>query len=215
MSQESEPTASEYARLHDLAIDHRECNLLADLAHDVNLDKELKDGDDLFVIDDTFDFDLVEPLETGKDAAILLASIIDASQHSPTFEYEPGMDPHRFRNMKAEVPILKTDHETDMSEFAAPVVPDLANEHLPFESIDEEAGEGLGWPPEYYRLPDQFKAEAETGLLEVSQEALRYIQDALLLSANGNEERIFAVEELNYKTVRSINDYLLIALLLN
>ena len=65
--------------------------------------------------------------------------------------------------MKLELPMLSTDHELDMSEFAKSVIPDLINEHLPLESLDEEADEGMSWPSAFTDLLDdvfqRFKAE--------------------------------------------------------
>lgn len=207
MSQETEPSLSEYARFYGLSIDHLEGNPLADLVVDNYLHDELEDPEDVFKIDDVVDVNLTERLEAGEDEAALLAFIKNVSYGSLTFDHDLKLDTHRIRNMKAELPILSTDQETDMLDFAAPVVPDLANEHLPFESVDEEADEGLTWPSHYFSLPNEYMAKVKNEVLEMSEGLVRYMQETLNFSAD-EALPTFDVEVSNYKRVSVI--YLLI-----
>ena len=201
MSQDIEPSLTEYARYYGLTIHHLEGNPLAGLATASDTIDHWEDGQDLFRIDDTRDVLPNEKFLAGKDEALLLGSIMKASQHISVSDEDAWVNTHRIRNRKVELPLLATDHESDMQAFAYPVVPDLANEHLPLESLDVEADEGLMWPSGCWTLPDKFMREAKKEELEVSVDVLRYLQASLFLDSTPETQFLFEGEVLNYVRV--------------
>ena len=201
MSQETEPSLSEYARSYGLSINHLECNPLGCLPKESDVHSHLDDPDGVFKIDDSLDVDLREVPLAGKDEAVLLTSIIKSPCKTLAFDQVLGIDAHRFRNMKAELPMLTTDHENDMLRFASPIVPDLAHEHLPREIIDEEADEGLAWASRSRMLPDEYMVKAKEEQLEISKEDVRYMHETLYWNATGEEHPVFVAEHCTYKKV--------------
>ena len=101
-----------------------------------------------------------------------------------------------------ELPLLSTDHELDMHDFARTIIPDLTNEHLPLESLDDEADEGLSWPSTCATLPDVHFAKCKAEKLEISPEWLNYMRDILSLQ---NEHLQFEASELSWKKVEVTN----------
>ena len=178
MSQDIEPSLSEYARFYGLTIDHLESGPLAALSLSHGLFDQFRDEDTLFNIDSMPEpiVNLDEKLLAGQDAALLLASITEVSRQNQSFSEITQLSPHRVRDMKIETPMLVTDHESDMRAFREPMVPDLANEHLPLESLDEESDEGPTWPSACQELPDRYIQIAREERLELSIDALRYLQ---------------------------------------
>ena len=81
--------------------------------------------------------------------------------------------------MKLELPLLTSDHEIDMQRFVRVMIPDLANEHLPLESLNEEADEGLSWPSRYTALPDIYSRKSTDEKLDVSPVVLSYMANTL------------------------------------
>ncbi|KAL8825383.1 MAG: hypothetical protein Q9191_004451 [Dirinaria sp. TL-2023a] len=199
MSQETEPSLSEYARFHGLSIYHLDYNPLSGLSKESILQSHLKDPDRCFKIDSSLDVNLEERLQFGEDEALVLASLAENPRKIFAFDQDLEIDTHRVRNMKVEVPMLTTDHEIDMLHFASPLVPDLAHEHLPFESVDDEADQGLFWPSQLYRLPDEYMTEAEKEQLEISKDDLMSMHETLHSKANEEEGLVFDPGDTTYK----------------
>ena len=204
MSQETEPSLSEYARFYGLSTDHLEYDPLVGLSKESDVHSHLKDPDGVFKIDDSLNIDLTELPVVGKDEAVILASIIESPYKTLTFDQDLEIDIHRVRNMKAELPMLTTDHEIDMLRFASPIVPDLAYEHLPLEIVDEEADEGLIWASRSRMLPDEYMIKAKEEQLEVSEEDVRYMYETLHWDTEGEEHPVFVAEHWTYKRVSII-----------
>ena len=203
MSEALEPSLIDYARFYGLAVNHLEVDPLVDLPALRDIDIGLEDGPQLFKIDDTNGKVPDEKLAIGRDEALLLGSLNAASEHTLSFE-GIVLDHHRVRNMKLELPMLRTDHEANMQDFARPVLPDLAHEHLPLEIVDDEADEGLGWPSECASLPDIHYAKCKAEKLDVSLEVLDYVRDVLYHDRAAVENPSFELEELPRRKVKTI-----------
>lgn len=181
MAEDAEPSLFEYARFYGLTADHFDIDPLASVSiADQILDtfedeQNLPDNEHLGICD-TY---LHETLQLGKDEAHLLRSVTDASLQNSGCDSGIELKPHRARDMKVETPILTTDHESDMQAFGCPIMPDLTNEHLPLESLDEEGDEGLTWPSAYEELPGIYLQTLWKEALEVSTEALIQLHAAL------------------------------------
>lgn len=201
MSQDMEPSLSEYARFYGLTTDHLDRDPLAGLAVTHDLPAQLEDDPELFKINDAKDIDLKEKLFFGKQEALVFASIMETVPQDWDLDESTWLNPHRIRNMKIEIPMLRTDHEDDVRAFCRPMMPDLANEHLPLESLDQEADEGLTWPSSCQKLPDQYMRAAEKERLEVSIVELNYLQASFYLDSASEPPLSFEDNGLEYARV--------------
>ena len=178
MSDYEEPSILEYARFHGLARDHRKDPSLQELA-DAAPTPQLRDYPGLFCIEDIHISPRTERLSISNGAAVLLSSIRGAEYDKIISDENMLPNLHRVRNMKMELPLLRTDHELDLQEFGRPVEPDLATEHLPFENVNQEQGEGLEWPSSYNNLPLQATMKSTSEKLTVSRDTMLYLQSIL------------------------------------
>lgn len=203
MSQDMEPSLSEYARFYGLTTDHLNRDPLAGFPVTHDLPERLEDDPELFRIDDANakDIDLNEKLFFGKQEALVLGSIMETMPQDWDLDESSWLNPHRVRNMKIEIPMLKTDHEGDMRAFRCLIMPDLANEHLPLESLDDEADEGLTWPSSCQKLPYQYMLAAEKERLDVSIDELHYLQASLSLDSASEPPLPFEGNGLEYARV--------------
>ncbi len=200
MSDDFEPSILEYARFYGIALDHLKQNPLHECSAPDNISVQLEDPPDVFRINDSSGGLPLERLSVGTEAAILLSSLQDLGQQR-RFDEDIELDVHRFQEIKQESPILRTDHELDLQSFAPRVVPDLENEHLPLEQLDEEADEGLEWPSRYYELPDKLFSEAEAEKPYISREGLVYLQDVLRSLSNDGKDVVFEDDKFVYERV--------------
>jgi len=201
MSQDMEPSLSEYAQFYGLTTNHLDIDPLSGLAVTHDLPEQLKDYPEMLKIDDAKDIDLNEKLLFGKQEALVLGSLTEAMQQDWDLDESSELNPHRVRNLKIEIPMLKTDHEGDMQVFCCPISPDLANEHLPLESLDDEADEGLMWPSSCQKLPDQYMRAAVKERLDVSIDELNYLQASLCLNSASESPLSFEGNGLEYARV--------------
>lgn len=201
MSEEVEPSILEYARFYGIALDHLKGNPLHELPAPENILALLEDPPNVFQIDGTSGALQLERLAVGTETAVLLSSIQELGQQRRRFDEDVDLDVHRFQKIKQELPILLTDHELDLQSFAPRVVPDLENEHLPLETLDEEADEGLEWPSMYYELPHKFFSEAKAERLDTSKEGLLYLQEVLRSLPNNGGNVLLEHDEQLYERV--------------
>ena len=201
MSEELEPTVLEYARHYGIALDHLGRDPLHECPPPENILAQLEDPPGAFRIDKSIGSLPLERLSATTEAVVLLNSITGLGQQSSGFDKDIAWDVHRFRNIKLEWPILLTDHELDLQNFAPRIVPDLENEHLPLEILDDEADEGLNWPSVYYGLSEKFFNEARAEKLDPSKDALLYLQDVLRSIPNDRDAAKFEHDGLLYKKV--------------
>lgn len=203
MSGDDLPFIQEYARFHGLTRNHLELDPLQGLRTPDNHLQLLKDLPEPFHIDASNATVPAERMFFDADTASLLASIVPSSnEHIPRFDQVVDIDIHRFRDLKLEPPLLRTDHEWDMQHFARQVQPDLKNEFLPLESIDEEADEGLTWPTKFHRLPEELWQKARSEKLEISSEDLLYLKQNLHDHVGDGSHVSFEEADLTYQRVR-------------
>ena len=204
MSQNVEPTIIEYARFHGLVRDHRASPPLERLALSEDLGSSLDDPPELFHIDLAKAQLPQERWVVDAGAASLLSSIVvESAQDPPLYsDEELGIDRHRVRRMKKELPLLRSDHELDVLRFRSPIVPDLEKEFLPLETVDVEEDEGLEWPSSYYALPDEFTKKFSSEKIEASQDGCLYLQQTLKYDFEGLEHGTFEYNDSPYKKVK-------------
>lgn len=202
----NEPSIIDYARFHGLIQNHLLPPPLQGLNSPENLDSFLDDPPGLFHIDLTQVKVPEERLALDAGAASLLSSIAESVKHSPSHsDQDLGIDRHRVARMKHELPLLRSDHEIDLSQFTSPIVPDLENEFLPLETLDVEEDEGIEWPPSYYALPDEYERKSKSEKIAVSEDDLLYLQQTLKLHLEDVEYGAFEVDDSTYKRVNPVH----------
>ena len=183
----------EYARFHGLTTDYTILDPL-----DVNL--PIEEGIQQFDNDDdlstTINATLVEE-RPHVDSGIL--SLLQAcTRPSPANIQKLCSDLlpplHRVRDSKLELPLLRTDHEFDMRRFKTKLEPRLDKEHIPFDDLDEEAGEGLEIPKVYYQQLDELWQSIEAEKLHVTSEAFLLMGECLKSPLKAGEAPRFDIE---------------------
>ena len=179
MSQGEEPSIIDYARFYGLISDHLEPHpLQGAAAHDTFHPFEFDDdGGGLLPPNFPAHGTPQERLTVDAGAAAVLSSIAALAELPPA--HDNVIDVHRIRNLKIELPLLRSDHEVDMLNFGPRILPDLEHEFLPLEPVSEEADEGLTWPPTCYQLPEKFANESASEKLHLSSNVLAYLQETL------------------------------------
>ncbi|KAL6719367.1 hypothetical protein ACLMJK_003606 [Lecanora helva] len=202
MSQE-EPSIIDYARFHGLVRDHLEDDPLQQHAPSVDIISSFDDSADLFQICNDSVKVPDERLTFDQGAASLLSSVLALAQHphSPHKE-DDDLDTHRVRRMKHDVPLLRSDPKIDQLRFAPRIVPNLEHEFLPMETVDEEADEGVGWPSRCYSLRDEYAKKSKTEKLEVTSDALAFLQATL--RSHQQDEELRCMEEVERPYTRKI-----------
>lgn len=193
-----EPRIIDYARFYGLVQNHLEPPPLQGLTLPEDLESSFEDPPELFHIDLSNVKVPEERLAIDAAAASLLASIPESAKYQVE---DLGIDTHRVRRLKNELPLLSSDHEIDMLRFVSPIVPDLENEFLPLETLDVEEDEGVEWPSNYYTLPDEFAKKSESEKIEASKDDLSYLQQALKYHLEGGEHAAFEINASSYKRV--------------
>ena len=210
MSQGNEPSIIDYARFHDLIRDHLQVNPLENLTAPHDIRSEFEDNENLFQIRADCVTVPDERLTADLDTASLLSSVFALAQNPPSRNDDTdGFDIHKFRRMKLEIPLLRTDPEIDVLRFVPPqIVPDLKNEFLPLETVDEEADEGFEFPTRYHNLPDEHTRKLKAEKLEVTRDALAFLHEALNSHHEGGKHEYLEGAELPYTRVCVIPEWL-------
>ncbi|KAL1960415.1 hypothetical protein VTO42DRAFT_7714 [Malbranchea cinnamomea] len=123
-----------------------------------------------------------EKLNISKSAMIFLSSVLNV----PTFVNGRGSeirwdellpDYLRFRKMKMEEPMLRSDHELDMRSFRELTSLDQMELDLPLEQLDNENDEGLVFPAYYRNLPEQMQSRTKKEKLDCPRNVLHFLRD--------------------------------------
>jgi hypothetical protein len=202
MSQDVEPSIIEYARFHGLIHDHLEENPLQGLAAPHDFLSQLDDTADLFQIRSDCVKLPEDRIQVDADTASLLSEIAALAKHPPQpFDVDDDFDVHRVRRLKHELPLLRTDPEVDLLRFAPKIVPDLEREFLPFETVDEEADEGFGWPSTCHDWPNEYHRKLKAERLVLPKEALIYLHETLRIDLEGGSHEVFDNVDTPYTRV--------------
>ncbi|KAL9607819.1 MAG: hypothetical protein Q9167_007301 [Letrouitia subvulpina] len=205
-SQDIDPPLLEYARFHGLSRDYQECNpteelscLSASLYEDIDtfLEKE-----DFATVQAVAKSPPTERLDVSRDALELLREVTKLHGPIPRFEHGSKLDLHHVRNLKQELPLLRTDHETDMQDIVRRTEVDLAHDFLPLEHIDVDEDEGLIWPKKYDNLPEEYFKELQNERLDVPKDAFTFLKDVVNFGANREEQPVFECERLSRQHCR-------------
>ena len=227
MSQQAAPSIHEYALFHGLVQDHKANAPLALILppDECTFQKALEEPQEGYThasslcLGDTTHLELEnsrcpacfteatnafriitqsERMFIDARTASVLASISQSVSTSSSFDEVLQLDNKRHRRLKHELPLLSTDHGCDVQEFSRPFTPDLENEFLPLETLDEEADEGLAWPSSCLNLPQELWQGLLTEKLEVSAEALRLVFE---VANHSGRVEMFQVEDYTFEKV--------------
>ena len=202
MSQEQEPSVLEYARFYGLTTDYRDVKPLGPSIQD-DCPLVLDEDPTLFHITAGIATPIPERLTISREAAKFL-SCVGSKQHRPSMVDDGLIEKtHRIRDMKMEIPLLYTDHVLDMRQFGGLLTPNLVNEHLPLEYLDDELDEGLEWPSKYQELHLNAAKKSETEKLSVSKDILIYMKDVLSQHETGGQLSTVDSGDFIYKRVCS------------
>ncbi|KAF2083502.1 hypothetical protein K490DRAFT_19400, partial [Saccharata proteae CBS 121410] len=196
-----EPSVLEYARYHGIC---------ADYVSDRPLDPDQFPTPPIFLLQDFEDppyaiavrlppgFSSNERLGVGAAAMGLLKVACKMPDLPPPDELVPDVFPS-LRELKQELPLLKTDVEMDMLNWAKPAKPDFGSVNLPFEHVDEENDEGISWPKRYYDVSGEQQVRIEAERLAVSKDILRFLQNSLKVGYGPEDEQQVIEANLTYK----------------
>jgi len=198
-------TPLEYARLHGLSRDH-----LSDSSAFTHIEALQADiWED--VLDDflpQFNFGaeprLDERLTLSKEAARLLQAVA----HQETREtidalILPILGSSEVSDARVELPLLKTDHETDCKHFAQwdGFEIKLKDVKFPVEAVDDEKNEGIKFPSAYWHLGDKIMEELKKEKLEVSRNTMVFLKEALMNVWTKADDEALWQAEMKYKRV--------------
>ena len=205
MSQQKEPSILDYARFHGLAQDYLKFHPFQSLHDPDDFLQQLQDPSGVFCVGDLAVEIPGERMFIDAGTASLLSCIGQPTKSPSRFDEDVGLETKRQQRLRHELPLLRSDHECDIQNFRLPIIPDLENEFLPAENLDEEADEGMTWPTTYLKAPDEIWQKLNTEKPEIPHEALRYLAEILRYDAADTSEGLFEVDEeveLPYKKVR-------------
>jgi hypothetical protein len=178
-SRENDPSILEYARFYGLTIDYLSSRPLDEFPwRDAPIQIEEVPG--LFEINAGIARPVPERLTIARGALTALTQVLN----QPDFGVDLDIfsNPHRLRDVKLELPLLRTDHEWDMRELTKRPVPEL---DLPPALVDEEQDEGLSWPLRYRDLPKRLKDEMDARKLAIPRGTLEYLHNVLKYHESG------------------------------
>ena len=195
MEESQEPSILEYARFYGLVRDHLMVHPLQSsclLDSSVDPSAALKDPEGPVHLAALPPYIVHEKLSASKDAAVFLSYIRQSSLEEEGEKAAP-LDYNRVKNMKMELPVLRTDNELDIREFAPRAIPHLARLNIPLEKVDVEKDEGLAWPSSVYSLPEEFNSMSIKEKLDAPKDALVYLQ-AVLRTLPKEDDELLATE---------------------
>lgn len=144
-----------------------------------------------------------ERLIISKEAALLIACISREEPNSKDAIVLQMLGKRVFENHQLELPLLRSDHESDCRKFARSdgFEIKLQNVKFPLEMVDEEKNEGLGWSPKLWSRGSEILEELKREKLEVSKETLGHLQNFLKHSWTEEDEKELWASVQKYKMV--------------
>ena len=204
--EDEEPQPQEYARQNGLSCDYFQCNGSSEL-------QTLQEQVQLVITNDSHlpQLDLgTEPIvqerfSLSKEAAKLLASV----SHEETPESIEGItknllvDKGGVVKLKIELPLLRTDHETDCGEFGRRdnFEIKLQDIRLPLEAVNKENCEGLEWPEKMWNVGAEIIEGLKTEKIQTTRDTLIYLQSALKVDWSAEDDQLLWKNQEPYRRV--------------
>ncbi|KAI9641735.1 hypothetical protein NHQ30_009591 [Ciborinia camelliae] len=196
--EEDDPPILELARSIGIARDHQLDDTSVD---DLLLMKEninhtfLNDlnQDHLPQLDIQVTINLDERLFVSQGAARLLGSVAqNESQESIDALIYPLLGGSRdVKKMRLELPLLRSDHESDVRGFSRKDGFELKPKDikLPLELVSIENNEGLEFPPDFYNFETETFETIANEKIEVTRNSMIYLQTALKVTLTRDDEQ--------------------------
>jgi len=204
---EDEISPLEYARLNGLSRDYLADQLVfSELAKlQTAVQHDLTDDSDLQQFEFGNELKVEERVTISKEGAKLLSSIAQAETCEEIDALMLRMLKTRTvpKRTKLELPLLKTDHETDCKNFARreDFEIKLCDIKFPLEVVIEENNEGLVWPSRFSCLGAEVLEKLKQEKINVSKDDMIYLQAALKHDWTEEDERNLWNSEQKYKRV--------------
>lgn len=179
-SQEDELSPLDYARGQGLCIDYTTKTvplMSSDVQRNAVLDENIPHSPHS-TINDAASALTKERLAVSKETALLLKAVYKFREPSP-IDYPQSYRRGSMLNPKLELPVLPSDHDLDLLNFARAAPHDFRNLRLPSETVVEQNDEGLEWPIKHLTYPTQCYMQIQAEKLTVSKNALLYLQEAV------------------------------------
>ncbi len=177
---DEEISALEYARMNCLSRDYlKEPYLISILNVFGDYRNRLTDDSHLPQFEMKTNINADERLTITRDAALLIASVTREEPHEWVEDFVLGsMIGRRHKFSRLELPLLKTDYETDCEQFAQRdgFEAKLQNVKLPSEIVDEENSGGLIFSPSLWRKGTEILDGLKREKLEVSRDTVVFLQ---------------------------------------
>ena len=198
MSQDDEPSVLEYARFYGLTVNYLATCPIQQCIRD--LDRIESDDEPMLLEAEGSPAQIQnERILIPKNALALLSNVTTA-QGQVLHDGLPLPKIHRSRDMKVELPLLRTDPEVDMQDHPHRVMPELAKELIPLEKVEDGKDESLQWSGCSHSLPAKVNAKLASELLTISKNTILYLQEvsgrhetrceAFKLETNLNPDRL-------------------------
>lgn len=202
---DDQPSLLDYARFHGLAADHLQQNILTFISSDA-----LRSDEDAILSDfrlpDVAEIPAEPKFQLNSKAISLLASSIRPPP-PPKLTNDPS-DHHKVKNLKMELPLLRTDHDTDMKKLLHRMPVKLPAWNLVPIEVDEESGEGLAWPQEIVGLAAVWDRRAAKEKLQTTREVLKALQDTLRSVYTAQTQEEIIAKGSIFTRVRCLNSLL-------
>lgn len=184
----------EYARLHGIARDHltEPVGYLELIEMQELANGSICDDSDLPRFDFGPEIKVEERLTCSKEAALLISSI---ARETPPEEIKaitaPFFNPPRRNKTKLELPLLKTDHESECKNFASREGFEIGlhNVKLPLEAVNEENYEGLSFPSHFWDIGPKVMEEIKVEKLGVTREAMTFLAECIRMEWTEEDEK--------------------------
>jgi hypothetical protein len=175
-----EPSMLTWARAQGICVNYKTELLHAGKLHappSDDYDQHLQDPSDTTIANAVSAL-IKERLTVNTDAALLLKAT--HSLQEATVTDAPTIDSwKRIRDLKHELPVLRSDHDLDLLNFGNIAVPDFRDLQIPSDTVVQDNDEGFEWPTKYSIFPAQCDAQVKAEKLAISREVLVYLQDTI------------------------------------
>ncbi|KAH8809050.1 hypothetical protein F5884DRAFT_677469 [Xylogone sp. PMI_703] len=202
----------EYALSNGLALDHLYNSLpLAQLQELRNQDlhtSNIVQFDPAVPPEFTIKIDVDRGLTVSREAVTFLANIEGYYKPGDVEQLVLPLLEQRTRSgLKIDLPLLKTDHNTDCRSFRDRdgFETRLVDIKLPMEVVDSDKNEGLIWPSRYESLSFDIIADLKEEKLPVMRETVQYLQIICKSAYDEKAENLFRQMETKYRKLHALD----------
>ncbi|KAM3074628.1 hypothetical protein ACMFMG_008056 [Clarireedia jacksonii] len=144
-----------------------------------------------------------ERMSISQGAARLLASAVHRETNETIDEsILPLLDGRYVKKMHVELPLLRTDHQSDCQDFGKWDGFEIPLHHInfPLEIVDIENNEGLEFPEEFYNFEMETMEKVKQEKIEVTRSSMLFLQNALKVNyAEKEKDEVWCSVLIPYK----------------